>query len=671
MGWALLYLEALLAFALLFLMGASILVAAGSKNVKRIIVASLLVSLAFFGVLSFASSEFTWSLLSVFVSFALLFAIVAVLRVFAMRSSGSLSFREQRQTFVEQVKTLFGTKEVIGAALGVFAASLLSAVVMSGLSLSSPIGLNGYDNPFHYSVVRHILETGNASAVGAGSVMGSSQAIYPDLWHSLTALLVLAFGQTIVIAGWTTCLVFVGFIAPLGIAVLMLTIFKTYAAELAFVTPVVALLVPYSLLRFISFGSLFANLAGFALLPLAIALFVGLANEHCQVKKAGKAHKALCVSMMGGILVSILVLGFAHPSTVIVFCLTIAPFVIAKAPKLVFKLGAGVSFAAAWIFMQTTPLFFRTVNCLDRVAYDIECGAGLFEKAGLDYSSFASLEWFPIAVFVALCFISSFIAYMLRNKWRYSCYLVSIALVLGIAFSSCFPTNWFSVMVSGYFYRDVVRLTVLANLLMLPLYTAVPALLLRFINVRFAGVTAMRSTLVLVFVITCVGCVAYLANNLTETKESFMLRTTSQALASAQVEYLENVSFIVGDDVVLNNDNDDTRWLYPVYGSNALLKGNPANQMSSMDEDYCALIENIAAYGLNNEAGEKAREAAKKLGVKYVTKMTNRSIYTMPFNEFSQIVYTDNDSICEVTEQTPGFELVYELEGMQLFKLSE
>lgn len=126
---------------------------------------------------------------------------------------------------------------------------------------------------------------------------------------------------------------------------------------------------------------------------------------------------------------------------------------------------------------------------------------------------------------------------------------------------------------------------------------------------------------------------------------------------------------MVGESAVLNNHNDASVWLYPVYGVNALAKGLPANQMGDMDADYRLLVTSVDRYGADDDEGEAVRQAAGRLGVEYLVQMGLAPDSVSEFDAGSAISYVCHDAENRVAEGMPGFELILEEDGMRLWKL--
>lgn len=100
---------------------------------------------------------------------------------------------------------------------------LIAAVMIFGvflLAMGSPTAISQtYDNTFHMTAIKRIIDTGNPSAwmVGGISLWEGQTSYYPAVWHQASSLIVLATGSEIWIAQNALMFVIACLVWPLGL----------------------------------------------------------------------------------------------------------------------------------------------------------------------------------------------------------------------------------------------------------------------------------------------------------------------------------------------------------------------------------------------------------------------------------------------------------------------
>lgn len=134
-----------------------------------------------------------------------------------------------------------------------------------------------YDNVFHLNAIRYILETGDASTLLLGRMVspGSSIALYPSVWHSIAALVAQLTGADVFVSENALIVVVSALVWPFACITLVRTIIgpRVIPTVVAGVLAAGFWIFPYQLLQF---GPLYPNTLSYSLLPLALAVLVGL-----------------------------------------------------------------------------------------------------------------------------------------------------------------------------------------------------------------------------------------------------------------------------------------------------------------------------------------------------------------------------------------------------------
>ena len=486
-----------------------------------------------------------------------------------------------------------------------------------------------YDNPFHFSAVRHILDTGNASPVGAGSVMGSATAIYPDVWHALTALLVMLFGLDIQTAGWIVVLAFVGFIAPIGFHDLYLRLQRNPSRCGEVLSVVLPVFLPLSALEFSYRGSLYANVLGLCVVPAALVTVLDAFDRDASISIPMRTF-------------GVRLIGF-------------------------------IAALALWIVCCFLPMFSRTINCADRIGAGTEKGMAVFSKLHLDYSFLVSHEWVLWAV-LAICAVCVVVAGV-RNQSESQAlpYLLGIILLVGLSFVALFPQTLLAKYAVVFWYRDFKRLLVTMLFMGSLLVSLVVDKAFAFISHRLVEHRSLQRVpqiAVSAAVILIVGATGFRYYQACLSPTGDCINGVGYAqMSDEDRSFFSKVSKVVGEDVVLNNYNDSSVWLYSLYHVNALIKGRPANQITSMSDDLFTAVRGISQAGSGSSEGVKVRASLRKLKVRYYLQFEGMQNTTTKFMPSGQIDYQSAGDDGVVSNGTPGFEKVLSDGRYTLYKL--
>jgi hypothetical protein len=134
-----------------------------------------------------------------------------------------------------------------------------------------------FDNVFHLNAIQYIIQTGQASSLTLGNMVGAEggSALYPSAWHSIAALIAQVSGSSVVISENVFNIVIAAVIWPTALMFLMQTIvgWRPIALVLAGGFSAGYAAFPISIM---DFGPLYPNILAYALLPAAAAVVVQL-----------------------------------------------------------------------------------------------------------------------------------------------------------------------------------------------------------------------------------------------------------------------------------------------------------------------------------------------------------------------------------------------------------
>ena len=194
-----------------------------------------------------------------------------------------------------------------------------------------------FDANFHYNAVSRILNTGDASSLTVGGLV-NSPGFYPAAWHDIVSLVVPVTpgpGE-VVIASNVVALVTTLLIWPLSVLLLVRTLVgRSAGAVLA--APVLSLgfiAFPWTL---VTYGALWPNLLGVALVPAALAAVALAARPGTGSVTAGP-ERGIDTTPVGPspyppgrvarwfpVAAAVLALGFAHPNALFGAVVVAAP----------------------------------------------------------------------------------------------------------------------------------------------------------------------------------------------------------------------------------------------------------------------------------------------------------------------------------------------------------
>jgi hypothetical protein len=134
-----------------------------------------------------------------------------------------------------------------------------------------------WDAVFHYSAVRYIEQTGNASPLTIGTLgqPGVKGAFYPDAWHAMAALLAELTHAPVTVAASVTCLVIAVVVWPLSCLLLARSLFGAAgprAAAAVVITGMLSSLFGPFPWMMTGWGVLWPNSLGMAMVPAGVAL---------------------------------------------------------------------------------------------------------------------------------------------------------------------------------------------------------------------------------------------------------------------------------------------------------------------------------------------------------------------------------------------------------------
>jgi hypothetical protein len=208
---------------------------------------------------------------------------------------------------------------VLLAAVAAAVAGLLTAVgIARGIGTADVVGQSP-DGIYHLNQVRRMLETGDASPWWFGQLRNpdAGMGFYPSLWHAFVVSTASATGATTVVATNAVSVVMGAVLWPLGALLLVRQLLGRDGVALAAGAAAAVSFAAFPS-EFLTWGIVYPNVLGYALLPSALAVGVdllGLAEHRVLGRRAGLLVAAVAAPA----------LLLAHPNTVFALGLLLLP----------------------------------------------------------------------------------------------------------------------------------------------------------------------------------------------------------------------------------------------------------------------------------------------------------------------------------------------------------
>lgn len=381
---------------------------------------------------------------------------------------------------------------LLAGAAGLAAAMALGALVVAR-SITGPEELiESSDSPFHYNAIVHILNSGNASsfAVDTLGVPDRATGFYPAAWHALGSLLVLITGVSVPAAANILSVTIALVVWPLGCLLLVRQLAgpSPLALGLAGLLSVGFGAFPWELL---SWGILWPNLLGMALLPAAMAVVVaalGLAREDV----VGRRRAWL---LLPGLLVAI---GFAHTNGVMslgVIALPPAAVVLARAALRRYRAGdRAVAGLLAAPFVLAAPAYWLVVAKSGLFAGPISAESPPFESPSHaigEVLTGATNGWAAGWVVSGLVLVGA-VATLVQRRLRWL--VLSHALACTLYVLAAGVSGETRRLFTGFWYTDSHRLAAIVPITGVPLAVIGLLALVALVRARVAALPARPGT---------------------------------------------------------------------------------------------------------------------------------------------------------------------------------
>ena len=562
------------------------------------------------------------------------------------------------------------------------------------------------DLPHHINQVRTFLDSTRWTSLGVDLYQSSADAaidpispggggFYPSTWHAVCTLVALLTGARVAAAINALNAVFAVVCFPLSVLVLLCYVFRSERLELL-AGSVVCLASMYFPWRFLGWGPLYPNMAGFALMPSCAWMVMRFVEDGVGRSERLRLGAIFAVSSIG--------LAFLHPNAVISVCVFVAPYLVLRilgaergwhvagrrvpAPLVAAAFAAGA--CALWFVLFKAPFMQATVTF--NWGYHISEAQGLLNLLTAAYLNLVETDpGHPALALVMACGVA-WVARNRRHGWLVASYLLGW---LPLFVSYCIiPLRQ---LVSGFWYTDPRRLAAMAAISGIPVATLGLAALMRLAAQAFRlplegmgelpRVSAWRSAVAPVSVLALFLVAAFfpgyylpgVIGDVEEDPEELLKVHTAVEVeretikkansdvseySRAERDFMWEVLDIVGPDaVVVNQPFDGSVISYGDCGLRTYYR-----YMVGYESDVETTQSVIIRTSLANVASdEKVRQLVHDLGLEYVVQLGKIKLDKSAFRW--NYLPDEWRGINDISTNTPGFELVLERRGMRLYRI--
>lgn len=543
-------------------------------------------------------------------------ATAAVVAVLALAARGVLRRRLAEVTWLDTPDV---TRPSAQATLMALAGALLGAALLlrhaRGMLQRPDAFSQTFDNIFHLNLIRYIVAQGDASSLTVTTMTNGpdSTSFYPAAFHGLASLTLQAFPTSMAVATNAVTIVIMAVVWPLSCLTLVLLLTRGDTPTLLATGVLSASFSAFPVLL-ASFGVLYPNLLGLALLPPV----VGLTAQALAVSPVQRITP-LGATALGAIgLVTLLI---AHPNVVVsLFAIAIAPLLlrIAREARNVVEDG---DLPITWVSLAI-PVLVLTVIL---IAWGLmrppaaEWGPPL-DHAGAVFEVLVNGHLGDAPAWVASAFVLVGLAVAVRNRlgWASASWLTVAFLWFVVA---SLPVSDFRDALTAPWYNDSFRLAALVPTLAVPLaaigFGAVAAWGLR--RARTAGgATAVLGGLLAVLLVGT-QFTAAMGKAVEHASLNYALTPKSPLVTTDEYALLMRLPSVVGDAAVVTNPWNGSSMAFALAGVRTT--GTHVFTWTSPDESL-----------VNNKLDEVATDkrvcpALERLGAGYALDFGTREIH--------------------------------------------
>lgn len=571
-----------------------------------------------------------------------------------------------------------------------------------------------YDVTQHLYLIRAMADSGILSSFDTSAYLTAADraiaplhynGFYPAAWHALCALTVQATQLSVPLVINSSMFVICFIVFPLNIIALISALFGdsprmqlcASLVSLAFVA------FPWNLL---TFGPIYANVAGFALMPSAMALFIFLIADQYTCSERAKILSLLLVTIVG--------IALCHPNTIFTCIVFLAPYCISRIccfsnrqewstlRKAIACLAFVFVCIGFWLLCFHLPIFQDTVNHV-WPSYTTSLQAiinilTLCYNFGFNYEVGAQLLLGAVVIMGIVCAL-----HQCGVRWL----VASYTLICCIIIVSASREGYLKQFLSGFWYTDPMRLSAIAAISAIPLATVGLSWLYGVIERRAnAHAPNKHAAEYLKAVATISACLFLFVNfipefNLPGLHHQYTdadiaaykdvspydwpksIRTTfgdyrreirtvyswSDPLDASEQAFLDHISstgIIPQGELVINNPMDGSFLAYGANGLRVYYRKFVGYGGENETPESRIIRERLCDYASDPEV----QAAVDAIDARYVLILNggvDRAGFINLREDYDETLFS---GISSITEDTPGFTLVYECSTLKVYRIN-
>lgn len=549
-----------------------------------------------------------------------------------------------------------------------------------------------FDNGHHLNLIQSFAESGNFSTlttslypeVESNAYVNSQTGYYPSAWHLVAALAYDCIGGVPAVAENSWLFVITALVFPLSILALFMELFEKNKKLMVMGSLCTLAFVAFPW-RFLTFGPLFSNLLAFAIMPLAIAAFIGL----CA--KGINKHQRVILFVL--FVVGMISCALAQPNSIFSIAVFLVPFCVYAIIKAIGNMASkrkmknvwlwtavGVAVflglvVAVWAFFVTAP-FMQGVVGYPHPPNDTVLQA---IKHALALSSAGMGAQCPLGLIVLLGALYAFI------KRRDLIWVVVSYGLFAFLYIACISFDEaIQHILVGFWYSDVYRIIACQAITGVPLacmglvgvYDVVMILIKKLFkkgNKSSMTRNLVYLAVVILFLFTnyCSGFIGItgpfnpaFVNSRAVTKDLYA-NDDSASYNLEEKQFTDKVlETIPADSRIMNMPFDGSVFAYGYNGADVFYRAYGTNGMAANGD-----LSTILSTRLKDLAtDQQVREVVDGSDIDYVLLLDCGTPEEATLYTFANVPDTWA-GINGITESTPGFELVLSEGDMRLYRI--
>lgn len=533
---------------------------------------------------------------------------------------------------------------------------ILLAYVFMGLLLSYYVFYRCIPNPnsfsqawdigHHINVTRAMMDSGRFSVLGTDAYMtakdvaiaplGVGGGFYPTGAYFIYAIVCQVSGSSLVTCINAVNLAFCCFVFPLGMAAVISKLFPDDRRMLA-VGAVTSLCLVGCPWNFLTWGPLFANLAGMASVPAYIIFFIFLASPHSKGFGLRLSELLLFLCVTIGI-------GCLHPNSVFSAAVVLIPYLFhrfwiiedIKVGRFNRLSGRFIAICFAALCAVLWYLVYRVLSIVSPglMTFNWPPFAGKWQEIIniITQSYLGGFDGFEQDV-VVTNFIPAFLAivgaYKIARDRDRRWLLFSYLLACFICFVSATTGGNLRHIVAGFWYTDPVRLAATASMAAIPLIAVggkwlvnhAEGLALRHYshsgpsNLKYESlILVVIAAIIYMPTLTFPGYGPFLTTFGGFRQGVHDWYRIDSPLSKSEDDFLTQAKKVTGDSLVINNPWDGSHIAYGLTDMRTYYRGFTSYGLDVENSDSKLIREHLDEY----DERQDVRDAVKRIGAKYV-----------------------------------------------------